>query len=133
MKISLPNAPLKVLVIEDDKPLAEILEELFADFGYLSTILHYTNDLFSVIKEYVPDIILLDHLLPHINGGELCIQLKKSELFRHIPVIIFSALPKHMILRHDYGYDVFIEKPFDLIDLVNTIEELAGTGNRPQH
>jgi DNA-binding response OmpR family regulator len=124
-EVLLPKRPLKVLVIEDDKSLVELLEVLFTDEGYVFSILHHTNDILGLVNEFGPDIILLDYLLPHIHGGELCRQLKISKEYIQIPVIIFSAYPKKMMVLDENGYDAFIEKPFDLAELVNIIEELC--------
>jgi DNA-binding response OmpR family regulator len=123
--VALPKRPLKVLVIEDDKSLVELLEVLFDDEGYQFSILHYAKDILQLAIEFGPDIILLDYILPHINGGELCRQLRISKECIQIPVIIFSAYPKNMMALDDQGYDAFIEKPFELTHLIAIIEDLG--------
>jgi DNA-binding response OmpR family regulator len=123
--VQLPKARIKLLVIEDDKSLVELLEILFTDEGYLFTILQHTNDILGLVSEFSPDIIILDYLLPHFNGGELCRQLKISKEYIQIPVIIFSAYPRKMMVIEEEGYDAFIEKPFDLTALINIIEDLC--------
>lgn len=126
----LAASPLKLLVIEDDESLIEALDGVFSDKGYLYTAINNTDDILPLMEEVKPDLVLLDYLLPHINGGELCSQVKNSGPFNKTPVIIFSAFPKVLMSLGDYGCDVFLEKPFDLNYLIATIEKLATRSRR---
>lgn len=74
--------------------------------------------------DFKPDLVLLDYLLPGINGGELCGQIKRHQAFSKIPVIIYSAYPKVLTSLGDYGCDLFLPKPFDLDELAKHIETL---------
>lgn len=128
-KVSLPLKAPKILVIEDDPSLAEILIELFRFSGYVVHTSSGTEDILQLTEQFNPNLILLDYLLPKVNGGELCSQIKSNEKTKCIPVIIYSAFPKVMLPPGYYGCDAFLAKPFDLNDLIDQIEILL---SRPQ-
>jgi len=113
----------KILVVEDDGNLVEILEEFFRQVGYNVKVLNVVNNIIEVVGDFQPDLVLLDYLLPVSNGGELCSQIKRNEITCMIPVIIFSAYPKVLLSLGDYGCDAFIAKPFDLDNLLFHIEK----------
>lgn len=111
-----------ILIIENDEQLLEILRELFTHEGYNVIDLPQAYAIQPVIREFVPDLILLDFLLPGTNGGELCIQVKRNEKTRHIPVIIMSAFPRVMLSLGDYGCNAFVAKPFEIVELMKQVK-----------
>lgn len=113
----------KILLIENDEKLVEVLREILENAGHQLHVLPETYDIRPIVTEFKPDLVLLDFLLPGINGGELCSQLKRMEQYQHIPVIIMSAFPRVMLSLGDYGCNAFIAKPFDLNNLLEQIEE----------
>lgn len=114
----------KILLVENDPDLNYILGEIFKDVGYEYVIYTGLMDIISEVQEQRPDLILLDYILPHVNGGELCSQLKHEVKTSCLPVIIFSASPKAFLSLGDYGCDLFIPKPFDIDDLIVQIDSL---------
>jgi DNA-binding response OmpR family regulator len=114
----------RILAIEDDNSLCEILEVLFYQSGYECLIVQETTDITGLMQEFKPDLVLIDYLLPKINGGELCSQIKQNSLFARIPVIIYSAYSRVLLSLGNYGCDYFLAKPFDLDDLTRNIEVL---------
>lgn len=114
----------KILVVENDQNLIDILEAVFEEEGYQYKIFNDVLDILPLIVEYQPDLVLLDFVLPRINGGELCSQLKSVAGTKDIPVIIYSAAPKAFLSLGNYGCDLFIPKPFDLDRLVQNINSL---------
>jgi len=75
------------------------------------------------MEDFKPDIVLVDYLLPGINGGELCAQLKRDPSTKHIPVVIFSAYSQVLLSLGSYGCNAFISKPFELSSLLNQINK----------
>ncbi len=112
----------KILIVDDDSALIEVLEELFNEVGYSVKAVNRVENIFPIMADFQPDLVLLDYLLPLVNGGELCSQIKRNEATCMIPVIIFSAYPKVLLSLGDYGCDAFIAKPFDLDSLLFHIE-----------
>lgn len=134
MKNLFRNQPTKkdlnILLVEDDESLTEILTELFNDAGYEVRCMKESEDILPLIDQFRPDLVLLDYVLPKVNGGELCSQIKKHRDFCSIPVIIYSAFSRVLLSLGDYGCDVFMEKPFDLNELLRKIEKLTATHSR---
>ena len=118
----------RVLIIDDDKDLLEILAEYFGMEGFDVKTTSDTNNILDTLFNYKADIILIDYILKGINGGELCHQLKSSALYRQIPVGIISAYPRVLLSLGNYGCDIFISKPFDLSGLIKQVRQLLETG-----
>lgn len=114
----------KILVIEPDPALGEILCELFESVGYDCKIVKDTPNILPIAKEYQPDLVLIEYLLSQVNGGELCSQIKKDPRFNAVPVILYSAYPQLLWSVRDYGCDAFLAKPFDLNALLSQVEKL---------
>jgi CheY-like chemotaxis protein len=112
----------KILIVDDQSDILDLLKEVFEDEGYLVTALPYTEDIISSITLHQPDLVMLDFLLAGINGGELCHQLKTNSLSAHIPVIMVSGYPRVLESLGSYGADAFIAKPFDLYYLTDTVK-----------
>lgn len=108
----------RILVVENDPELRHILSLIFEEEHYDYEMFNETIDLVPLVKQYDPDLVLLDFLLPLINGGELCLKLKREPTTNTIPVIIYSAAQKAYISSKNYRQDVFIAKPFDLTDFL---------------
>ncbi len=109
----------KVLVIDDDKDLLDIIQSLLKKSGFeVETDDNWQND-FERIREFEPQIILLDVFLSGIDGLDICKQLKAHPFTSHIPIVIFSAYPRIAeSVIYEYGADDFIAKPFEVNDLV---------------
>ena len=73
--------------------------------------------------------ILLDYQLKGTNGGELCLQLKNNRFFAHIPVAIFSAFQESVLVPELFKCNLFIQKPFDLYELVDKMKALLVNPN----
>jgi DNA-binding response OmpR family regulator len=118
---SLTGEPKRILVIDDDKSILEVVEEAlsYSNFEVKSSL--NCENVFDKIAEFNPDLILLDFLLTGINGGELCHQVKTSPETMHIPVIMMSGFPKVFLSLGDYNCDFFITKPFNLDELLDTV------------
>lgn len=114
----------KLLVVENDMALADMLSELFIFCGFDCIIYHDAEEILPLIETHQPDLVLLDFLLSIVNGGELCSQIKKNRSTSKLPVILYSAFPKVLMSLGDYGCDLFISKPFDLDYLIEQIKSL---------
>jgi len=114
----------KILVIEPDLGIGEMLSELFLQSGYECKIVKECSDIIPIMKSYSPDLVLIEYLLSSVNGGELCTQIKNNNYFSDIPVILYSAYPQILWSVKDYGCDEFLAKPFDIDVLLFTVERL---------
>ena len=116
-----------ILVIDDDDSVRSVLEDIliYSDFNVKSA--SDTKDIFGTIKDFKPDLVLMDYILSGVNGGEICHQIKVNNQTAHLPVILISAYPKVLQSLGDYGCDQFIAKPFDIKALVDTVGSLLRT------
>jgi DNA-binding NtrC family response regulator len=118
----------KILAIEPDFAIGEMLAELFNQSGYECKIVKECSNIIPLMKSFSPDLVLVEYLLPSVNGGELCTQVKSNSLFSTIPVIVYSAYPQILWSVEEYGCDEFLPKPFDIDELMFTVERLLVRG-----
>ncbi len=115
----------RILVIEDDQDIQDVIKHALMDHQYEVLSLSETKNILNEIKIFEPQVVLLDYILPEINGGELCHQIKNNAETSGIAVILYSAHPRILKSLGYYGCDAFLEKPFDLWELVSTIDHYA--------
>lgn len=112
----------RILIVEDDYDVAEMLEFILNDEGFATRKLNSDRDVFTTIEQFHPDLVLMDYLLhgAGMNGAQICRKIKNDSNISRIPVIIISASTKSKI-KESLQCDLFIEKPFDLHFLVRQI------------
>lgn len=115
---------IKVLVIEDDKETAEVVRLFLAMNGYQPRIETATMDISGLLDCYHPDLVIIDYLLPFINGGELCATVKRDNRWKHLPVIIYSAYPRVINSLGNYHCNAFLPKPFNLNTFLSLLERM---------
>ena len=80
----------RILVVEDDVDTAEMLRELFVEDGYVVHVVDRGTDVFDETRKRLPDLIILDILLPGMDGYEVCRQLRTTARTSHIPIIFLT-------------------------------------------
>lgn len=113
----------KILVLDDDKNILEVLEETLQYSNYKVKVIANSKNLFNIINEFKPDLLLLDFLLLDDNGGEICFNLKNDPKTQHLPIILISGYSSLDQMQEIYGCDAYIAKPFDLEPLLQTISK----------
>lgn len=104
----------RLLLVEDDPDIAFIVEYIFNNRNYKVAIDKTGKCVHEQIKNFCPDIIILDIWLPGIDGLKLCKQIKE---LNNIPVVLFSAGTISKAEEKFSGADAFLEKPFDITEL----------------
>lgn len=113
----------RILAVDDDRDILEILQLILEDKGYEVETLADGRQLFDKIKQYHPDLIILDIMLGSLDGRKLCYELKSHRETQDIPVILLSASHTVNGSFHKNGNpDDFIAKPFDIDVLLNSVE-----------
>ncbi len=123
------NVPI-IVAIDDNKDNLVVLQAFVKDAFFGAMIFTATNGKTGIelALEKNPDVILLDILMPGMNGFEVCIELKKDPRLSHIPVVFLTALKddkKSRIRALEAGGDGFITKPFEEAELVAQIRAMA--------
>ncbi len=115
------DGQIHVLVIDDNEDILSMLQAMLQHQGYKTSILDRTYELIQKIDTLQPDIILMDKLLSGSDGCEFCRQLKADPVLAKIPVIMISAHPQAATECLEAGADFFIEKPFEMDHLLQTL------------
>jgi len=122
----------KILLIDDDEDLSSIVKTILNAHGF-GVYIHSTSlHVHEIVRDYNPDLILIDILLYGKSGTEICRELK--EIHTDLPIILFSGNTSMGEAFEDCNADGFIEKPFELYDLVKKIKlhlEHSYTNNDP--
>ncbi len=119
----------RVLVVDDDPAIVEMLVELLERDGRFEVQTAATGfDAGLKTREFRPDAIVLDYMLPDINGNAVCRSIRNDPTLRDVRIIIVSGVVdrEHVDRLRADGADDFIQKPFSVEQLVNRITELVG-------
>ncbi|MEA5139488.1 response regulator transcription factor [Arcicella rigui] len=118
---------IKVLIVDDEPSILMSLEFLMKKEGYQVFIARDGSEALDIIEKEVPAIILLDIMMPRVDGYEVCRMIKESFRFQHIKIVFLSAKNKEMDIEKGYalGADLYVSKPFSTRTLVAKINALA--------
>jgi len=116
----------RVLVVDDVEENTAVLEKLLMPKGYEVFVAHNGKVALEIIESTPPDAILLDLIMPDVDGFEVCRQLKQSRKTQYIPVIIITGFGDRAanIRALDLGVDDFLSKPFDPVHLEARLRNL---------
>lgn len=114
----------RIHVLEDDEDIRYIIEYLLKDEGFELQLSSSFSDLKSKLKDSVPDLFILDVMLPDGDGANICKDLKNDIFTKHIPIIVMSANDKNKAKSLNSGADDYISKPFDVDYIVKRINKL---------
>jgi len=102
----------KILVVDDDPWIAKMLEFVVSDAGHVAIVCKDGTDALDKFAEVMPDLVLLDVVLPKLDGLKVCEHIKKSPIGRLTPVLVFSGIYRDSTEALKFGADAFIAKPF---------------------
>ncbi|MFA6431226.1 MAG: response regulator [Candidatus Margulisiibacteriota bacterium] len=115
----------KILLVDDELDMAEMVKLRLEANGYTVAIAVDGQQAFDMARESLPDLIVLDIMLPKIDGYQVCRMLKSDEKYKNIPIIIFSArVQDPKFIYDELGANGYIPKPFDPKKLLDMIKEL---------
>lgn len=116
----------RIHVLEDDTDIRYIIEFLLKDEGYELQLSSSFEELKEKLKDSLPDLFILDVMLPDGDGSEICADLKGDIFTKHIPIIVMSANDQNKTRSLEAGADDYIKKPFDIDYIVARIDKLIG-------
>ena len=116
----------RVLVVDDEPDLVRILEFGLKAAGYQVETASDGQEGLKKAREQKPDIILLDLMLPKLDGYKVCRLLKFDERYKHIPIMILSARTQEgdQTLAHEMGANRVLTKPYEFSEILQHIQAL---------
>ena len=127
----------RILVVEDEKDLQELLAYNFRQAGHATTVVGSGKEALSAVTEQRPDLVLLDLMLPDVSGLEICRRLKGDPGTRDMPIIMVTAKGDEVdrVVGVELGADDYVVKPYSLRELLlrvdavlrRTVAAAAGT------
>ena len=115
-----------ILCVDDDKKNLELLDAILSPLGYALQFSESGEDALAQVKTKIPDLILLDVMMPTLSGLEVLKRLRSDEKTRSIPVVIVTALraEEDRARGLEAGCDDFISKPFEKSELMARVRSL---------
>lgn len=124
---ALDSGKRKILVVDDDPEIVELFVDVLERDGRFEVKTASTGyDAGILTQEFLPDLIILDYMLPDVNGNVVCQTIRKNPNFEHIKIIIVSGVVNQEEINDllKAGADDFVKKPFNIEKLIERIGEL---------
>jgi two-component system cell cycle response regulator DivK len=112
----------KVLIFDDDADILEVCAIVLEMNGFEVHTENNCEDLLRKVLNCEPDVVLMDNKIPPLGGIAATREIKAAPAYRDLPIVYFSANQDIARLAGDAGADMYIEKPFDLDELVNLLQ-----------
>lgn len=124
------SEPKTILIVEDEPDAAEMFAEMMRVSGYRVLKAYSSGPAMMLLSAEIPDVVLLDIMMPDISGLEVLRYIRREPRLQHIPVIILSAknLPSDIKAGLDAGATLYLTKPIGYQELRSAIEKVLTTG-----
>lgn len=112
-----------ILIIDDDEKLSTLLKTFFKDFGFETLTATHPEEGLKKLKQKTPDLVILDIMLPGMNGFDVCKEIRRTST---VPIIMLTAKGELMdrVVGLELGADDYIAKPFEPRELVARIQSV---------
>jgi len=118
----------KILIADDEPNIVVSLEFLMKQRGYQVKVVHDGEEALQAIGAFVPDLVLLDVMMPRMSGYDLCQKMRENPAWSGIRVIMLSAKGREVEVTKGLavGADAYVTKPFSTKELIAKVQELLG-------
>lgn len=113
-----------ILVVDDELANAEVLSLILEDEGYKVFCASNGRHGLERVAEVVPDLVILDYMMPIMNGAAMGQALRSSPATQHIKILMNSSLPANAITPQFDGFDAFLRKPYNVDVALDLIAKL---------
>ena len=115
----------KILIVDDEQDIVETLKFILEAHGYNCFCAYNGEDGLNKAKEIMPDLIILDVMMPKINGYKISRLLKYDNKYKNIPIIMVTARSQEQdkLIGEETGVNEYLTKPFELDQIVKKVEE----------
>lgn len=118
-----------VLLVDDEHAILDALSGILEDEGFRVVTAGNGREALARLEEGAPDVALVDVMMPVMDGRELLREIQADARWRHIPIVLMSAVPQTILEREaPLTCAGFFQKPFDLWQLLDRLRELARRG-----
>jgi DNA-binding response OmpR family regulator len=121
----------KILIVDDDPALQKLVVLLLQRAGFETISALNATEATHILRQMpLPDLVLLDLMLPEISGIDFLKQLRQQSMYDHLPVVILSALADPNQIREglENGADRYLTKPYLANNLIRTVQDVIRTG-----
>lgn len=120
----------RIMIVDDDPDALLLMEDILTEGGYELIKVSNATEVGLKAAQLTPDLILLDFLMPQLNGFDVCKALRQNELTRSIPIMAVTCLSKEDDIERIFecGADEYLPKPFKVDQLQEKVQELIGKG-----
>ncbi|MFQ5539757.1 MAG: response regulator [Candidatus Binatia bacterium] len=127
-----PASKKTIMVVDDNHDIVEILRTMLEENGFNVRCAYSGEELFVALEEQKPDLILLDIMMPNMDGYEVLTRLKWKTATASIPVILLTAKVYHKDVEKGYrlGTEYYIKKPFTITEVITNINRLLSKNQR---
>lgn len=119
-----------VLVVDDEFGVAEVLQSILEDEGYRVATAINGKQALTRLGEHSADVILLDYMMPIMDGTQTLAAIRKDPAFKNVPVIMMSSLEEAAVRETCTDYDSFLRKPFRAMVVVRLVAQLLSQSPR---
>lgn len=120
----------RVLVADDEPAITALVAEMLRYAGFAVVRAHGGAEAVSLARRERPDLILLDVMMPDLDGRDACKVLKMDQSLRGVPVILFSSADERDVHWNGAGADGFLQKPFSIRALPELVRRHLDTDGR---
>lgn len=115
----------KILIVDDEKDIVETLKFILESEGFECIVAYDGEEALNLAKTQSPDLIVLDVMLPKINGYKVCRLLKFDSKYKHIPILMVTARTQEedKIIGEETGANEYVTKPFDIESLTKLVKQ----------
>jgi DNA-binding response OmpR family regulator len=113
----------KILIVDDNELIVEVMSYILINNGYEVSSLNSGEQVINEVKNTQPDLVILDAMLPDVDGRDICRMLKLSKTTENVPVIMCSAYDDIVkSFNNNVAPNDFLSKPFDMTMLLQKVE-----------
>jgi len=124
----------RVLIADDEPNIVTSLEYLMSKSGYQVQVARNGDEALALVESFMPDVVLLDVMMPRRSGYDVCQKMRERPEWRHIKIVMLSAKGREAEVSKglSLGADAYVTKPFSNRELIARIGGLLGEDTSPK-
>jgi DNA-binding response OmpR family regulator len=122
----------RVMVIDDDDSLRDVIAEALREDGYAVQAVDNGQSALELVKSWPPDLVILDLMMPYVDGAQFCAAIREMHDMASVPIIVVSAARSAAEVGAKLGATASLSKPFDLFELTERVDHLLRSDSGSQ-